>query len=95
MSVQSSVDDNCILVPVEAVTVHQLKGNDLLIYSLIRGARDVDDYWFYGGIAAICRRVNCSDTTALESIKRLISKNLILKQVSDLNSTVVRYQVTR
>ena len=73
-------ESNYLVIPAFARTRLDLKGNELLVFSLIHGFSQDKNSRFTGSIAYICEWVGCSNITAMDTLKKLLTKNLIIKE---------------
>jgi len=69
----------------------ELKGNELLVYSLIFGFCQDKDSEFTGSVSYICTWLSCSKNTALSCLKSLIKKGLIKKDVDKKNGLIFNH----
>jgi len=66
----------------------KLSGNELLIFSLIYGFSQDSESKFTGSINYIRTWLNCSRPTAINNIKNLIEKGLIIKEQEVKNNVI-------
>jgi len=81
-----------ILVPDWASTEYKLRGNELLVFSLIHGFSNNEESEFYGGVNYIAERLNCSDTTTIDILKKLVDKGMIVKRAVSRNGQYNTYR---
>lgn len=72
-------DDNFIVIPGWATTKYGLKGNDLLIYSIIYGFSQTEGNCFCGSLQYLCDWTNSTRQGVLKNLDNLISMGLIEK----------------
>lgn len=83
-----------IVVPAFAITDLQLKGNELLIYSLIFGFSKDGCSKFCGSANYIAESCNCSKRAVMDTLKSLVDKNYLIKTDKVVNNVrLVDYQV--
>ncbi len=72
----------------------KLKGNDLILFSIIYGFSQDKNSEFTGSLSYLCESLSCTRNTAIKSIKRLLdSKYIIKKQVVVSGVTFNKYSV--
>jgi len=72
-------DTNFIVVPGWVITDLGLKGNDILIYSLIYGFSQTEDQYFSGSIQYIADWTNSTRQGVIKNLNNLVSLGLIEK----------------
>ena len=72
-------DNNYIVIQGYMINQLNLKGNDLLIYAIIAGFSQ-DDQWFNGSLHYFGKWTNSSKQGVLNSIKSLLDKRIIEKE---------------
>ncbi len=88
-------DDNYIVIPGWAINRLGLKGNDLIIFSIIYGFSQDGESEFSGSIQYLCDCLNVSKPTIINSLKNLVSLGYITKRVETINGVVFnRYKVS-
>lgn len=88
-------DDNYIVIPGWAINRLGLKGNDLIIFSIIYGFSQDGESEFSGSIQYLCDCLNVSRPTVINSLKNLVSLGYITKRVETINGVVFnRYKVS-
>ena len=86
-------DGNYILIPSFARTELDLKGNELLLYSLIYGFSQDEKSCFTGSIGYMCEWIGATKPTVLKALKGLIEKKLIDRTESEFGPvTIIRYK---
>ena len=75
-------DSNYINIPGWAVTKLGLKGNNLIIYSIIYGFSQVDGHYFNGSLQYLCEWTNSTRQGVLKNLNELVDLGYILKQES-------------
>lgn len=81
-----NINQNYIQVQGWMVKQLNLSGNELLTYALIYGFSQDGESLFKGSLKYICEWLNCSRPTAIKSIKSLIKKGLVIKQVDNISN---------
>ena len=69
-----------ITIPAFAVTHLKLNGNELILYSLIYNHSQDGIHKYFGTINDIMECLGCSRRTVFNTLKSLISKDLIFKE---------------
>lgn len=88
-------DDNYIVIPGWAINRLGLKGNDLIIFSIIYGFSQDGESEFSGSIQYLCDCLNVTKPTVINSLKNLVSLGYITKRVETINGVVFnRYKVS-
>lgn len=88
-------DDNYILIPGWAVNHLRLKGNDLMVYSIIFGFSQDGESEFTGSIQYLCDCLGVSKPTIINSLKSLVSKEYLIKRSESVNGVVFnRYKIS-
>ena len=88
-------DDNYIVIPGWAINRLGLKGNDLIIFSIIYGFSQDGESEFSGSIQYLCDCLNVTKPTIINSLKNLVSLGYITKRVETINGVVFnRYKVS-
>lgn len=88
-------DDNYIVIPGWAINRLGLKGNDLIIFSIIYGFSQDGESEFSGSIQYLCDCLNVSRPTIINSLKNLVSLGYITKRAETINGVVFnRYKVS-
>ena len=86
--------NNYIVIQGWMVNELKLKGNDLILFSIIYGFSQDKNSEFTGSLNYLCESLSCTRNTAIKSIKRLLeSKYIIKKQVVVSNVTFNKYSV--
>lgn len=86
---------NYILIPGWAVNELKLKGNNLMIFSIIYGFSQDGETEFTGSIQYLCECLGVSRPTVINSLKYLVDKNLIEKREESVNGVVFnRYRIS-
>lgn len=89
-------DDNYILIPGWARTQFGLRGNELMVFSLIHGFSQDGTSWFTGSINYIAEWIGASRPTIINILKNLTDLSLIIKESEIKNGvTFNRYAVNR
>jgi len=78
-------DENYINIQGWMSTKLKLSGNELIIYALIYGFSQIKDHTFHGSLQYICDWTNISKASCISNLKKLISKNLIIKKEKEIN----------
>jgi len=87
-------DDNYIVIPGWAIN-RLLKGNELLIFSIIYGFSQDGESEFSGSIQYLCDCLNVSKPTIINSLKNLVSLGYLTKRSETINGVVFnRYKVS-
>ena len=87
-------DDNYILIPGWARTQFGLRGNELMVFSLIHGFSQDGTSWFTGSINYIAEWIGASRPTIINILKNLTDLGLIIKESEIKNGvTFNRYAV--
>ena len=87
-------DDNYILIPGWARTQFGLRGNELMVFSLIHGFSQDGTSWFTGSINYIAEWLGASRPTIINILKNLTDLGLIIKESEIKNGvTFNRYAV--
>ncbi len=73
-------EDNYIHVPGFAIRTLELKGNELLIFSIIHSYSRDGESKYYGSINYLCEMTNASRSTVQRTLDNLVTKNLIIKE---------------
>ncbi len=63
-----------------------LKGNELAVFAIIYGFSQDNETWFTGCLNYLCEWLTCSRQTAIDSLKKLINKNLLIKESYFINN---------
>ena len=88
-------DENYILIPGWAINQLQLKGNNLMVYSIIYGFSQDGETEFTGSLQYLCDCLNVSKPTVINSLKELVALGHIKKRVDTINGVVFnRYKVS-
>ena len=88
-------DENYILIPGWAINQLQLKGNNLMVYSIIYGFSQDGETEFTGSLQYLCDCLSVSKPTVINSLKELVALGHIKKRVDTLNGVVFnRYKVS-
>ena len=88
-------DDNYIVIPGWAINHLNLKGNDLMVYSIVYGFSQDGESEFTGSIKYLCDCLNVSKPTIINSLKNLVSLGHLTKRVETINGVVFnRYKVS-
>lgn len=88
-------DDNYIVIPGWAINQLGLKGNDLIVFSIIYGFSQDGESEFSGSIQYLCDCLNVSRPTIINSLKNLVSLGYITKRAETRNGVVFnRYKVS-
>lgn len=88
-------DDNYIVIPGWAINRLGLKGNDLIIFSIIYGFSQDGESEFSGSIQYLCDCLNVTKPTIINSLKNLVSLGYITKRVETINGVIFnRYKVS-
>ena len=88
-------NDNYILIPGWAINQLHLKGNNLMIYSIIYGFSQDGETEFTGSLQYLCDCLNVSKPTVINSLKELVSLGYLKKRVETINGVVFnRYKVS-
>ena len=66
-------DNNFIVVPGWVITELGLKGNDILIYSLIYGFSQTEDQYFSGSIQYIADWTNSTRQGVIKNLNNLVN----------------------
>ena len=72
--------DNYFVVLYDTVEKYNLKSNELIIYSIIRGFSQTDNRWFTGSINYLAKWINGSKSTVVTVLKKLVEKKLVEKK---------------
>lgn len=87
-------EENYIVVQGFMRTKLNLKGSELLAYALIYGFTQDGETWFTGSMSYIAEWLGIDRRNAIDVIKRLIAKGLIIKQEKTVNGVkLVDYKV--
>lgn len=82
---QPNERESFFIVPMWVATELNLKGAEMLVYSIIYSFSQNGTSFFYGSIDYMCRATNLDKSTIMRTLKSLLDKNLIAKKdVSDL-----------
>ena len=88
-------DDNYIVIPGWAINRLGLKGNDLIVFSIIYGFSQDGESEFSGSIQYLCDCLNVTKPTVINSLKNLVSLGYITKRAETINGVVFnRYKVS-
>ena len=88
-------DDNYIVIPGWAINQLGLKGNDLIVFSIIYGFSQDGESEFSGSIQYLCDCLNVTKPTVINSLKNLVSLGYITKRAETINGVVFnRYKVS-
>ena len=79
-------DNTYIVIPSWAITKFNLKGNSLLIFSLIYGFSQDDESCFKGSLEYIQEWTNSTRQGVINTLKQLIEDKLIIKEKSFPNN---------
>ena len=71
-----------------------LKGKELAVFAIIYGFSQDNETWFTGSLNYLCEWLTCSRQTAIDSLKKLINKNLLIKESYFINNIrFVKYKI--
>lgn len=88
-------DENYILIPGWAINQLNLKGNNLMVYSIIYGFSQDGETEFTGSLQYLCDCLSVSKPTVINSLKELVSLGHIKKRAENINGVVFnRYKVS-
>ena len=80
-------NDNFFVVQGWMVNELDLTGNELMIYAIIYGFSQEPNSWYEGSLSYLSSFINCkSKTTAFNTLKELVDKDLIEKQEYEINN---------
>lgn len=89
-------DINYITIQGWMRTKLNLKGNELITYALIYGFTQDEDSWFSGSSSYVANWLGIEKRNALEVLKKLTEKGLIIKQEKIVNGTkLVDYRTAK
>ena len=78
-------DENYFQVSGWMVNNLKLRGNELMFFAIIYGFSQEENSRFTGSINYLCDFINCTRTTAINTLKKLESKNYIIKNQKIIN----------
>lgn len=85
--------NNYIHIPGWAITDLKLKGNELLVYSVIHGFSQDNTSYFTGSISYLEEALNASRNTIIKTLKKLTEDNLIIREEVPMNGLLfVKYK---
>lgn len=88
-------DENYILIPGWAVNKLNLKGNDLMVFSIIHGFSQDGESEFSGTIRYLCEGLNISRPTVMNALQALTKAGYILKRTEKVDGVeMCRYRVS-
>ena len=79
------INENYILIQGWMVNELKLKGNELMIYSIIYGFSQLENQRFTGSLQYLADWTNSTKQGVIKSLKSLIKKNLINKEDKIIN----------
>ena len=89
-----NIKDNYIVIQGWMVQDLNLSGNELMTFALIYGFCQDNESEFTGSINYVCTWLNCTRPTAAKALKGLTDKELIIKNVVNLNGVQFnRYKI--
>ena len=83
-------ENNFILIPAFMRTKLNLKGNELIIASLIHQYSKAYDEWFAEDTKYIARWTGLAEKNVLRNLKKLTEKGVIIKQDVPVNNIAKR-----
>lgn len=88
-------DENYILIPGWAINQLHLKGNNLMVYSIIYGFSQDGETEFTGSLQYLCDCLSVSKPTIINSLKELVTAGHLKKRSETINGVVFnRYKVS-
>ena len=88
-------DENYIVIPGWAINRLHLKGNDLMIYSIIFGFSQDGESEYTGSIQYLCDCLSVSKPTVINSLKSLVNQGFLIKRVENVNGVIFnRYKIS-
>ncbi len=71
-----------------------LKGNELAVFAIIYGFSQDNETWFTGSLNYLCEWLTTSRPTTIEILKKLVNKNLLIKESYFINNIkFARYKI--
>lgn len=88
-------DDNYIHIPGWAINQLHLKGNDLMVYSIVFGFSQDGESEYTGSIQYLCDCLNVSKPTIINSLKSLVGQGYLMKRSENVNGVIFnRYKIS-
>lgn len=88
-------DDNYIHIPGWAINHLHLKGNDLMVYSIVFGFSQDGESEYTGSIQYLCDCLNVSKPTIINSLKSLVDQGYLMKRAENVNGVIFnRYKIS-
>lgn len=84
--IKNELKNNYTLIPGWAVDELGLKGNDLIIFSIIHGFSQDGESRFHGGLKYLCKWTGSSKQGVIKNLQNLVSKGFIIKYENIVNN---------
>lgn len=75
----SRISNNYITIVGAARVELGLKGNELLVFSIINGFSRTENMWFTGSTSYLCDWTGASKKTVIEILKKLVQKGYLIR----------------
>lgn len=88
-------EDNYVTILGQFRIDYDLKGNELMIYSIIYGFSQEKDHWFHGSLQYLADWTGTTKKCCIDNLQSLEDKGLIIKHVTHRNGVrICMYKAT-